>query len=298
MSAIDVTPAVTRHRHSSRLRLYVRRFMRNGPAVGGLVIFGLLVLLAVVGPRLVPWTYYDIDWDALGAPPSATHWFGTAQVGTDMFAMVVHGLGRSLIIALSVSAISLFVGAFLGALAAYLGGRAETVIIWFVNFLLACPPLLLMCIIATRMSHAWAMLIVVLAMFNWMVMARVIWQLSTSIREREFVVAARFMGVRSVSVVFRHIVPNIGSLLVVEFTVGIVSAVMMETALSFLGFGIQLPDVSLGSLLTAGQSLLLTTPWGFWFPSAALLLLTLSVGFMSDGLRDALDPNSAAGGKA
>jgi peptide/nickel transport system permease protein len=289
---------ITQRRRNSRGRLYVRRFMRNGTAVVGLVIFALLVLFAIAGSWFTPWRYDTIDFLALGQPPSSTHWFGTAQVGTDLYAMVVHGLGRSLIIALSVSAITLFVGAFLGALAAYLGGKPEKVILGIINFLLACPAFLLTAIIALKTGGNWVMLILVLALFGWMIMGRVIWQMSTSIREREFVAAARFMGVRGYVVVFRHIVPNIGSLLVVEFTLGIVSTVMSETALSFLGFGVKIPDVSLGSLLTAGQSLLNTTPWAFWFPAGALLLLTLSVGFMADGLRDALDPTSAAGGRA
>ena len=287
-----------RVRGSSRTLLYGRRFMRNGPAVGGLVFFLALVAFAVFGGKLVPWSYSDIDFSSLGKPPSATHWFGTTQVGTDMFAMVAHGLGRSLIIAITVSALTLLIGAFLGALAAYLGGRPEAVILGIINFLLACPAFLLTAIIAQKTGGNWVMLIGVLTLFGWMVMGRVIWQLSTSIRERDFVSAARFMGVKGHVVVFRHIVPNIGSLLVVQFTLGIVTTVMSETALSFLGFGIKIPDVSLGSLLTAGQTLLMTTPWAFWFPAGALLLLTLSVGFMADGLRDALDPNSAAGGKA
>lgn len=290
-------PPRTRRR-GGRMRLYARRFLRNKVAVGGLVVFVLLVLVALFGGFLTPWTYYDLDFGNLGQPPSATHWFGTAQVGSDMYAMVVHGLGRSLVIALSVSAGTLIIGAFLGALAAYLGGRPEKVILGVINFLLACPSFLLMAIIALKTGGNWVWLIFVLTLFNWMIIGRVIWQLSTSIRERDFVAAARYMGIAGPVVVLRHIVPNIGSLLVVEFIVGIVNAVMSETALSYLSFGVKLPDVSLGSLLTAGQSLLRTTPWAFWFPAGALTLLTVSVAVMADGLRDALDPSSAAGGKA
>jgi len=285
-------------RNSSRMRLYVRRFLRNKPAVVGLAVFLGLIAFAVFGNFMTKWTYLTQDVTAFGKPPSSAHRWGTSTAGIDVFAMVVHGLGRSLVIGLSVSALTLIIAAFLGAIAAYVGGRVESIILGAVNFLLACPAFLLMCIVAQATGGAWAMIILVLTLFGWMLMARVIWQLSTSIREREFVVAARFMGIKGWVVALRHIVPNIGSLLVVEFTLGIVYAVMSETALSFLGFGIHTPDVSLGSILAAGQVLLTNTPWVFWPTAAALLLLTLSVGFMADGLRDALDPTSAAGGKA
>ncbi|MCL2316028.1 MAG: ABC transporter permease [Actinomycetia bacterium] len=304
--AIDGTtpgPAVTAppekaQAGSSRMRLYVRRFLRNKPAVGGLVGFVLLVAFALAGGAATTWHYTDIDLLALTAPPGGTHIFGTNNVGGDIYAQVVHGLGRTLIIALSVSAVTLVIAAFLGGLAAYVGGKPQTVILGIINFLLACPAFLMMAIVAQKTGGNWVMLIVVLTLFGWMIMARVVWQMSTSIREREYVWAARYMGVPGPMVVLRHIVPNIGSLLVVQFILGIVSTVIQETALSFLGFGIKIPDVSLGSLLTNGQQTLATMPWAFYFPAGTLTLLTISVALMADGIRDALDPNSAAGGRA
>ena len=134
--------------------------------------------------------------------------------------------------------------------------------------------------------------------FNWIFSARVIWSLSMSIREREFIYAARYMGVPSTQIVWRHMIPNIGSLLVLQLSFGVVSAIMSETALSFLGFGVKIPDVSLGTLLQDGASTLVSAPWNFYFVAATLTLLTVSMAFISDGLRDALDPNSAAGGRA
>jgi len=126
----------------------------------------------------------------------------------------------------------------------------------------------------------------------------VIWSLAISIREREYVSAARYMGVSSPRIIARHLVPNIGSLLIINFTLGIVSTVMSETSLSFLGLGVKLPDVSLGNLLTVGANSIRSATWTFWFPAGALMLLTISVALISDGLRDALDPNSSAGGRA
>ena len=291
-------PAVAPRRRSSRMGLYRRRFLRNKPAVGGLVVFILLVLAALFGGRLTHWSYTDIDFTALTQPPSATHWFGTNDTGLDVYAMTMHGLGRSMIIGISVSAMTLIIAAFLGALAAYLGHWPEKIILGIVNFLLICPIFLLEALVAQSTGGNWIWLIIVLTVFGWMTMARVIWQLSTSIRERDFIAAARYMGVSGPVVVIRHMIPNIGSLLVVQFIINIVLTVMSETGLSFLGFGIKVPDVSLGSLLTAGQSALYTQPWSFFFPAGSLVLLTISVALIGDGLRDALDPTSAAGGRA
>ncbi|MDR2896726.1 MAG: ABC transporter permease [Propionibacteriaceae bacterium] len=285
-------------RSHSRMRLYARRFRRNKPAVVGVAIFVLLVLVAVIGPRIARYSISEIDFLALAQPPGGTHWFGTNQTGLDLYAMTVHGLGRSMIIAVAVSLLTLLIASFLGALAAYMGGWVEKIILGVINFILVMPLFLLEALVAQKTGGNWLWLIVVLTAFGWMVMARVIWQLSTSIREREYIAAARYMGVRGVVVVFRHMIPNIGSLLVVQFTLGIVSTVMSETALSFLGFGIKIPDVSLGSMLIDGQSVLTTTPWAFFFPAGTMTLLTISVALMADGLRDALDPNSAAGGRA
>jgi peptide/nickel transport system permease protein len=138
----------------------------------------------------------------------------------------------------------------------------------------------------------------VLTLFGWMFSARVVWSLATSLREREYVHAARFMGVGRLRIVLRHLVPNIGSLLVVSFTLGVVAAVQAETALSFIGFGVQLPDVSLGTMLSDGATTISSAPWLFVVPAALVTLLTVSMALIGDGLRDALDPTSRSGGRA
>jgi peptide/nickel transport system permease protein len=137
-----------------------------------------------------------------------------------------------------------------------------------------------------------------LTAFGWMFGARVVWSLSTSLREREFVHAARFMGVGSVRIVLRHMIPNIGSLLIVSFTLGVVATVQGETALSFIGFGVKLPDVSLGTMLNEGANSIASAPWLFYFPAGVLTLLTVSMALIGDGLSDALNPLSKSGGRA
>lgn len=281
-------------------RLYLRRFLRNRLAVVGVVIFVLLVLFSLFGGVFTSYAYSDADFAALTQPPSATHWFGTNQGGNDVYASAVHGLQRSLAIAVSVSALTIVVAAVIGASAAYFGGRVEKVTLAVIHFLLVVPSFLILALVSHRLAGDWRVLIVVLTVFGWMSTARVIWSVSTSLRERDYVTAAEFMGISAPRIILRHIIPNLGSLLIVNLTLGVVATVLSETALSFLGFGVQTPDVSLGTMLADGASTVTSAPWLFAFPAGLVVLLTMSMTFVGDGLRDALDPTSvtgAAGGR-
>lgn len=282
----------------SKLRLYRKRFFRNKTAVAGLIVFVILVLCAIIGPYIARFTYDYLDFSALSEPPNSVHWFGTNGDGGDLFAMSMHGLGRSIIIAVTVSTLTVFISAIVGCVAAFAGGNIEKVILTIIHFLLVIPSFLILALVVSSYGGDWKILILALVAFGWMYQARVIWSLAISVREREYVTAARFMGVPSFKIVVRHMIPNIGSLLVINLTLGVVSTVMSETGLSFLGLGVKIPDVSLGTLLSAGVNSLESQPWLFLFPAGILTLLTVSMALISDGLRDALDPNSAAGGRA
>lgn len=285
-------------RGTSRLKLYTRRYFRNRKAVVGLGIFLLLVCLAVFGQYLTPWAFDDPDFLNISTGPSAEHWFGTTDAGNDLFAQTVHGLGRSLTIAVTVSFFTTLIAAIVGAGAALYGGWTEKIVLTIIHFGLAIPTFLLIALLVADSGGDWRMLIVVLIAFGWIYSARVIWSLSLSIREHDYVRAARYMGVSRPRIVVRHMVPNIGSLLIIYFVLGVVSTVNSETALSFLGLGVKMPDVSLGTLLSGGTSSMISSPWQFYFPAGVLTLLTVSMAFVADGLRDALDPNSKAGGTA
>ncbi|MGH3779253.1 MAG: ABC transporter permease [Pseudonocardiaceae bacterium] len=281
----------------SRRRLYTRRFLRNRGAVAGLVILALLVVFAIFGSLLTPYTYTDVDFTNLTAAPSSQHWFGTNGTGNDTFAQTAHGLQRSMIIGVVVSLLTTLIAGFVGATAAYLGGTAGKVILGIVHFLLVVPSFLILALISQKAGGDWKVLILVLTAVGWMYGARVVWSLCTSLREREYVQAARFMGVSSLRIVLRHLIPNIGSLLIVSFTLGVVATVQAETGLSFIGFGVKQPDVSLGSLLGDGANTITSAPWLFYFPAAMLTLLTVSMALIGDGLRDALDPTSHSAGR-
>ncbi len=285
-------------RGSSRFKLYTRRYFRNKMAVVGLGIFLFLVFAAVFGKFLTPWSFDEPDFLNISSPPSPEHWFGTTDAGNDLFAQTVHGLGRSLMIAVSVSFFSTLISAVIGAGAALYGAWVERIILVIIHFGLAIPSFLLIALLVSDSGGDWKILIVVLIIFGWFYPARVIWSLSLSIRENDYVRAAHYMGVSKPKTIMRHMIPNIGSLLIIYFVLGVVGTVSSETALSFLGLGVKLPDVSLGTLLSGGTSSLISSPWQFYFPAATLTLLTVSMAFIADGLRDALDPNSKSGGEA
>ena len=287
-----------RSKPTAKWRLYVRRYLRNKMAVIGLVIFVLLVLVSLFGKFLTPYHYTDVDFLAITTPPGGDHYLGTNGAGNDLFAMLVHGLQRSLVIGVVVSLSTTIISAIVGATAAYIGGSFEKVVLAIIHFLLVVPSFLILALIANDRGGDWRALIVVLILFGWMFYARIVWTLTISLREREYVSAARYMGLRPMTVVLRHIVPNIGSMLTIHFALGVVTTIMSETALSFLGFGVKPPDVSLGSLIGQGGSVLTSAPWMFWFPAMTLTLLTTSMAFIADGLRDALDPSSQSGGRA
>lgn len=280
-----------------RGRLYLRRFARNKGAVVGTALLTLLVAYAAFGHVLSEQAWHESDFTALTQPPSPEHPFGTNQAGNDILAQTAQGLRRSLLIAVSVSVISTAIAAFVGAGAAYMRGRVERWTLALIHFLLVVPSFLILALVSNRVGGDWVILILVLTVFGWMGTARVMWAVSSSLRERDWVMVARFMGVSTYRIIARHIIPHLGALLVLNLTIGVIATVLSETALSFLGFGIRAPDVSLGSMISAGASNITHAPWLFAFPAAFLVLFTVSMTLIGDGLRDALDPTSHVGGR-
>lgn len=284
-----------------RRRLIWRRFRRNKTAMFGLVVFGVLAFLAIFGPRLLAqWGYMELDRGAYLQGPSGKHWFGTTQQGRDLFAMSVRGLGKSMIIGLVVGLCATSIAAVVGAAAAYYQGWIERITMWVIDLLLVLPSFIITAIVLKNTSPGngiW-LLIVFLIAFGWMLSARVVRTLTMAVREREYVTAARYMGVGGFTIILRHIIPNISSLLIVDATLGIASAVLAETSLSFFGLGIRPPETSLGTLIGEGARMATTFPWTFLSGAVPLVMMVLAINFIGDGLRDALDPTSASGGHA
>jgi peptide/nickel transport system permease protein len=277
----------------SRGRLVLRRFFRRRMAVLGLFIVALLVFLAFVGPHLTQWSYTEFDVNNVYSPPSSSHWFGTNDLGQDMFARTMRGLQKSIFIGLIGAVISTGVAGVLGAIAGYFGRATDRAVVVLIDLLLILPSFLIIAVTSPLfVGKTWLIFVILLAAFQWMLTARVVRGLTQSLKEREFVSAARFMGVPARKIIARHILPNMASFLIIDATVNVSSLILAEVALSYFGFGIRPPDVSLGSLIGQYANNADTYPWLFWIPSTVLVVLVLAVNLVGDGLRDALDPNS------
>jgi len=277
----------------SRGQLIRRRFFRNKSAVFGIYVIAFMFLFAFGGPLISQWSYSENDFSSLLQGPSLSHWFGTTQVGVDVFAQTTRGLQKSLIIGLLVAVFSTGLSAIVGAVAGYLGGRTDKVSMWFVDLMLVLPSFLVLVILSRfYQGKSWLLLVIGLTIFDWMITARVVRGLAMSLRERDFVRAAKYMGVPTRKIIVRHLLPNMASVLIIAATLNVGGAILAETGLSYLGFGVSAPDVSLGTLIAEGTGAALTYPWLFLFAGSILIFTVLAVSFIGDGLRDAFDPGS------
>ncbi len=279
---------------ASRRTLVLRRFARNRAATASLVILAVMFIGCYALPPLLPWSYTDLDFYSLQDPPSTDHWFGTNALGQDLFAQILRGMQKSMLIGVCVAVISTGIAATVGSIAGYFGGWRDRTLMWLVDLLLVVPSFILIAILTpiTKNSANVILLIVLLAGFSWMVSSRMVRGLTMSLREREFVQAARYMGVSSRRIITRHIIPNVASILIIDAALNVAVAILAETGLSFLGFGIQPPDISLGTLIADGTKSATTFPWVFLFPAGVLVLILVCANLTGDGLRDALDPGS------
>jgi peptide/nickel transport system permease protein len=279
---------------ASRRTLVLRRFLRNKPAVASLVVLVLLLIGCYALPPLLPYSYSDLDYYALQQAPTIEHWFGTNGLGQDLLAQTLRGMQKSMLIGVCVAFISTIIAATVGTIAGYFGGWRDSTLMWIVDLMLVVPSFLLIAIVIQRTKGSVVWLIILLAAFSWMISSRIVRGMTMSLRDREFVAAARYMGVTNRRIIVRHIVPNVASILIIDTALNVGVAVLAETGLSFLGFGIQPPDVSLGTLIADGTKSATTFPWVFLFPAGVLVLIVLCANLTGDGLRDALDPGSRA----
>lgn len=289
-----MTPVRDSGRSDSRIQLVLRRFLRRRVAVFGLVMVVLFFVFAYLGPDFYKWSYTQLDYSSFMQPPSAAHWFGTTQNGFDMYALTMRGMQKSLIIGLAGALLSTGIAAIAGATAGYFAGWADRTIIALIDLLLVLPGFLIIAILSPVFNgRTWLIFVVLLAAFQWMITARVVRSMTLSLKEREFIHAARFIGVPDWKIILRHILPNMSSFLVIDATINVSSLILAEVGLSFFGFGVQPPDISLGTLINDHwESAGTANGYQFYFPAVLLVLLVLSVNLVGDGLRDALDPNA------
>jgi peptide/nickel transport system permease protein len=257
-----------------------------------LVVLGVVVVGSIVGSHLWHHDYGALDPADASQAPSWDHPMGTDALGRDLFAQVLRGTQITVQIMLVVTILATLAGVLVGALAGWRGGLVDAVLMRVVDVALTIPVLAALLVLARRVesNDNWFPLSVVVAAFAWLTVARVVRAEVRTLRTREYVEAARAAGGRGSYIVVRHVLPNLAGTLVVAATITMAGAILAESALSYLGFGVQSPDTSLGLLVSEGQNAAQTRPWLFWFPGLVIVLIVLCVNFVGDGLRDAFDP--------
>ncbi|MEV7976586.1 ABC transporter permease [Streptomyces sp. NPDC086519] len=273
----------------SQTQLVLRRFLRHRAAMISLAVFVLIVLWAFVGPHFWHYSYAKYTPDN-SQPPSRKHPFGTDSSGYDAYAQVMRGTQTSLKIAILIALGSTLVGAVWGAIAGFYRGLVDALMMRIADLVLTLPLFAIALVISSRSGGSWYWIAVVIAGLTWAYVSRVVRSSVLSLREKEFVEAARALGASDTRIIFRHLLPNALGPIIVNATILVATGILTETALSFLGFGVQPPDTSLGLLVAQAQTAVDTRPWLFYIPGAFIIAIALTINFIGDGLRDAFDP--------
>jgi peptide/nickel transport system permease protein len=271
------------------------RLARRKLALFGLSVIALIVLLAIFAPLIAPYNPDEQFFDGLtleGAPlpPSAQYWFGTDLVGRDLLSRIIHGARTSLIIGVIANGASILIGATVGITAGYFRGWIGTALMRFTDLMMAFPALLLAIVLAAIFRPSLLIVAMVIAMVNWVQIARVLYTETRSLAERDFVEAERALGAGPLRILTRHILPHLTSTIVVYSTLGIATTVLLEATLSFLGIGVQPPTASWGNIIFENQTYFTSAPWLVFIPGVAIILLALAFNLVGDALRDVLDP--------
>jgi oligopeptide transport system permease protein len=265
---------------------------RNRAAMAAAATLALLAVLVVVVPAVSPNAFDRPDWDHISAPPTLEggRIFGTDSLGRDLLTRTFYGGRMSLLVGLVATLVSLVLGITWGAVAGYAGGRVDRVMMRIVDILYALPFMFLVILLMVLFGRNILLIFVAIGAINWLDMARIVRGQTLGLKEREFVEAARAMGVPPGAIIRRHIVPNLLGVVAVYVTLTIPQVILVESFLSFLGLGVQEPMTSWGALVNEGAQELETAPWSLVFPAAFLAVTLLCFNFLGDGLRDALDP--------
>ncbi|MDH3619487.1 MAG: ABC transporter permease subunit [Gammaproteobacteria bacterium] len=256
---------------------------------GGVLL--AIAAVAVFGPWLSPHGFASVDYENILASPSLAdmRFFGTDEHGRDLFVRTMMGVRVTLLVAIVASFVSLVIGVAYGAIAGYVGGRLDAAMMRFVDTLYALPFIFFVILLMGIFERNFLLIFVAIGAINWLDMARIVRGQTLSLREREFVEAARLTGVSTMRIVFRHIAPNLVGIVIVYVTLTIPQAILVESFLSYLGLGVQEPQTSLGTLVEAGVDLMESASWTLLLPAAVLALILMCFNFLGDGLRDKFD---------
>jgi oligopeptide transport system permease protein len=268
-----------------------RRLFHNKAAVASMVVLGLLVLVAIVGPSLAPFHYDQIRKnDVWMAPLTGGHLLGTDSLGRDLLARLLMGLGVSMAIGVVATLVSLVIGVAWGSVAGYIGGRTDEVMMRIVDTLYSLPFIFFVILLMVAFGSNLVLMFVAIGAVEWLTMSRIVRGQTLTLKQKEFVEAARAAGLTNAAIIRRHIVPNLLGPVVVYVTLTIPAVILAESFLSFLGLGVQPPMASLGGLIADGAQQMELAPWLLIFPSVVMVVTLMSFNFIGDGLRDAIDP--------
>lgn len=265
---------------------------KNPLFFAGLFIVLFFIFVSVFAPYIATHDPTHINIDEIFAPPSGKHLFGTDELGRDVFSRVVYGTRVSLFVGFIAVLISIVIGTVLGLISGYFGGFVDVVIMRFVDIMLCFPAFFLILAVIAFLSPSLTNVMVVIGLTSWMGVARLVRAETMSVKERNFIIAAKVQGIRNTTILFKHILPNVASPIFVTATLGVAGAILTESALSFLGLGVQPPTPSWGNILTSGKDNIMFAWWLSLFPGLAILVTVLGYNLLGEGLRDILDPKS------
>ena len=268
------------------------RFLRNRAAVASVGVLALITLACVFGPMLLPNAFDSVDWNLMSAPPTRAGWhlFGTDELGRDLLVRTLIGGRISLLVGLLGTLVAVCIGVVWGATAGFVGGRVDSVMMRIVDMAFAVPYLLIAILVVTVFGRDILLVVGAIAAFSWLDMARVVRGQTLSIKSREYIEAARAIGVPTWRIIFQHVVPNLMGVVVIYTSILVPGVILSESVLSFLGLGVQEPMTSWGVLIHDGAAVMAASPWMILFPAGALSITLYCANFIGDGLRDALDP--------
>ena len=279
-----------------------RRLFRNKAAMASIVILTIIALMAIFAPLLSPYSFDAIDYNVVSCSPDwwpdpsvmcnagGAHWFGTDSIGRDLFVRVLFGARVSLAVGLVATFVSLVIGVAYGATAGYIGGRVDEMMMRFVDVLYSLPFIFFVIILMVVFHRSLFLLFLAIGAVEWLTMARIVRGQTLSIKQKEFIEAARAAGIGTFGIIRRHVIPNVVGPVIVYVTLTIPSVILAESFLSFLGLGVQEPLTSWGVLISDGANQMETAPWVLLFPALFMAVTLFCFNFIGDGLRDALDP--------
>lgn len=271
----------------------ITRLCKNKMAMIGLCILIFMIVVALLTPWIAPYSYEEQNLELGASPPSAQHWLGTDVLGRDQLTRIMYGSRISLMVGFIATAVALTIGVLWGAIAGFLGGRVDAVMMRIVDALYAVPFTIFIILLTVIFGSSLLLLFLAIGAVEWLTMARIVRGQVLTIKRQEFVEAAVSMGLSPWQIISRHLIPNVLGPIIVYTTLTIPSVILLESFLSFLGLGIQPPASSWGSLISAGVETMEEYPWILLFPGLVLTITLFSLNFLGDGLRDALDPRAS-----